>query len=72
MNNRKFKVGDKVILVSDTDQIPMVVRQYVADHHQSIFLEKSMVDGFVICDWRDITSKPHEKKYHEDELKLVI
>ena len=72
MTNRRFKAGDKVILVSDIDQIPMVVRQYVVDNPRSIFLEKRMVDGFVICDWRDSTSKPHEKQYHEEELKLVI
>ena len=72
MEDRKFKTGDHVILVSDTDQVPMTVRQYVADYKQSISLDKSMVDGFLVCDWRDSLSKPHQKQYKEDELKLIV
>lgn len=69
--NKKFKTGDIVVLCSDLEQTPMTIREYVCDNSQSTFLPKDMIDGMIICDWRDKDSKPHQETYKEDELKLV-
>lgn len=69
--NKKFKTGDIVILCSDLEQTPMTIRGYVEDMKGSIFLPKDQVEGFVICDWRDTQSKPHQRQYNQDELKLI-
>lgn len=73
---RKFQVGDKVRLVSDTQGCtPMTVRGYADDIAKKDgisspfigeFLEQ--MEGEVICDWRDSYGQPCKRNYHENEL----
>ena len=73
---RKFKCGDKVRLVSDTEEnVVMTVRGYalelaMEDRTASTFLKDlhSKLDGLVTCDWRDKSNIPYTKNYKEDEL----
>lgn len=58
---RKFEIGDKVRLVSETpDNCEMTIRGYSFDiesqkPQNSLYIEsyKKSLNGFVRCDWRD-------------------
>ena len=73
---RKFKRGDKVRLVSDTEEnVVMTVRGYALelakeDGTTSPFIKdfQSKLEDLVTCDWRDKLDVPHQKAYKENEL----
>ena len=73
---RKFKCGDKVRLVSDTDEnVVMTVRAYalelaMEDKSTSPFIKdfQAKLEALVTCDWRDKLDVPHQKDYKENEL----
>ena len=73
---RKFKCGDKVRLVSDTEEnVVMTVSGYVYDLEiikpQNAILKESLratYEGLVRCVWRDKLDVPHQKDYKENEL----
>jgi len=73
---RKFKCGDKVRLVSDTDEnVAMTVRGYalelaMEDKTISPYIKdfQAKLDGLVTCDWRDKLDVPHQKQFNEKEL----
>ena len=72
----KFKTGDKVILVSDSDKaIPMTVLTYSIDTLPGRKVPETMSDVFpkdfekmVICVWRDRNGKPQQETFYEDML----
>ena len=73
---RKFKCGDKVRLVSDTEEnVVMTVRDYaydiaISDPRNAMLKEtlRPTYKGLVTCDWRDKLDVQHTENYKEDEL----
>lgn len=73
---RKFKCGDKVRLVSDTEEnVVMTVRGYaydiaISDPRNAMLKEtlRATYEDLVICDWRDKLDVPHQEKFNENEL----
>ena len=56
----KLKVGNVVLLNSDTKAPPMTVAALMGP-----------LKGQVVCQWRDNSGKPHAGTYHEDMLRVV-
>lgn len=73
---RKFKCGDKVRLVSYTEEsVVMTVKGYTLDLAKdnptaSPFIKdlSKMFDNKVVCEWRDKEGKKQSKSYDEKEL----
>lgn len=74
----KFKIGDKVRLVSDTEEnVVMTVSGYVFDIEMSyppntLLREtlRSAYEGLVRCEWTDKNNSHHKNDYYEEELVL--